>query len=261
MHPVHAHSPACNTRAVDSACNRGRFAVDAAAECSACATDTFANETNNSACRACPAHTRALPASKSLQACVCAPGFFGPDGKAACSECAAGTFNTLRNQVQCAQCHANSSTPRASARAVNCTCNAGFFGADDNVCVGCLPGAYKDFAGAGACVLCPPHTFSLGNTSASRGDCGCDAGYTNLSSGVDHKCVACALRHYKDAHGISACTVCHPDSTTAGAVSTGLAACLCVPGFAPRDGLCSACAPDTFKSSTPTKPARAAPRS
>jgi len=110
-----------------------------------------------------------------------------------CAACAGGTFNTLRNQSHCAQCHANSSSPRARAPAANCTYNAGFFGVDSKACAGCLSGAYKDFAGAGPGLLCPPYTFLVDNVLVSRGDCGCDVGYTNLSSGVDREFVACAL--------------------------------------------------------------------
>ena len=54
-------------------------------------------EVFSSACSLCPANSLSLPGSVAVGACVCNAGFTGPVA-GVCSPCAAGTFNTHREE-------------------------------------------------------------------------------------------------------------------------------------------------------------------
>ena len=118
----------------------------------------------------------------------------------ACVNCAPGFYkNKTMSNDACTTCPASSYEPDLGATAVtNCSCNAGYEGADGGPCLACPLGKYKDTNGTASCVSCPGDT-------------------------------------YIDVLGSAFCKAC-PQFTTSVVGSVAVTACRCVPGYTGSGG-------------------------
>lgn len=126
----------------------------------------------------------------------------------------------------------------------------------------CPSGFYKDAAGPGVCVRCPPATIAVGDRAEdhdSAQDCypiSCPAGRERDT--VAGGCKVCADNHFKAAAGAEPCTRCPPGSATVGSLAADhddATDCLSVSCRAgqqpdPATGACVTCPADTFKTSS-----------
>ena len=75
--------------------------------CQECPADTYADVHNTSTCVPCPEHaSHALTKRTNVSACLCDPGYSGPDG-GPCVACAAGTFKAEHGADLCESCGVN----------------------------------------------------------------------------------------------------------------------------------------------------------
>jgi hypothetical protein len=178
----------------------------------------------------------------------------------ACSQCPAGKYSEISGMAfvqscvpctsgkysqsgatTCTLCPPNTGSPAETAHGGNCTCIAGFTGANGGPCHACPAGSFKDVSGSGPCISCPTGTFStktgagtnsdclacevgkwsqvMGATSPSTciGDALCDAGkYWSGST-----CLDCEAGSYSEIPGRStACSICPPGTWSAGKTAT-----------------------------------------
>jgi len=182
--------------------------------CATCPFNTFKTDVGNvqSSCSACPIHSSSVPAAVVVTNCTCNAGVTGDDG-GPCTSCVAGTYkeNTgsipstcvlcpitsystilgATNLSTCQSCPPNSDAPEGSNKRNNCTCNAGFTGADGDTCVLCAPGTFKFTSGSAACkmVACPAGQFASTLSSNVARMCGsaqnapCPAELSTLMTG------------------------------------------------------------------------------
>jgi hypothetical protein len=75
--------------------------------CQECPADTYTDVHNTSTCVPCPEHaSHALTKRTNVSACLCDPGYSGPDG-GPCVACAAGTFKAEHGADLCESCGVN----------------------------------------------------------------------------------------------------------------------------------------------------------
>lgn len=236
--------------------------------CSACAAGFYKDTTGSALCDAC------------------AGGYVGNavdprTSAAACSPCPADTYKA--SDTLCAACAVNSSAPAASDAHTACTCDLGFSGPDGGPCAACGAGAYKNWTGAGSCLLCARGTFSSAAAATSpdtcvachahstqlvpapytsASECECLAGYEP----VQGACVACADGKWKGA-GDFGCVPCPatayypasaeppytedlcracPGNSSSASGAFGVAACVCDVGFLRSGDTCALCAAGRF---------------
>ena len=163
--------------AADCLCKPGFFQTIAGA-CMQCAAGTYKPEIGMLAqCSTCPENSVSPAASKTVEDCVCDPGFFRLDGTASfsCVLCTSDFYCPGLGQKL--PCMLNSHSPSGSTSLDNCTC---------------VPATYKL---ADACFACPPDFFCAGdnakqacpeNSQAPAGSdslakCVCDGGFEKQS--------------------------------------------------------------------------------
>ena len=119
------------------------------------------------------------------------------------------SYKTASGTAACTACPANTNSPTASTALTQCTCLAGFNGADGTACTACPANTYKGttggqltstlllrlcrVAGAGACTNCPANSQSAAASTAIT-SCTCSPGFTGPDGSA---CTACAANTYK----------------------------------------------------------------
>jgi len=223
----------------------------------ACPFNTFAVGGVVTECTPCAAHSRAATsaplASPEQCQCVpgaegsfdadcrlCAPGKFQPldltfNGTGfvgavsaqptECVPCAADEFQPAPGATACVACHAHSSTLGAagSDAAQDCTCDAGFVGANGVACSLCEPGRFCP--GGEVSTVC--RLFSSSPPGAyEEGNCSCGAGY--YSTDRTAACAKCPPGAWC-AGGIGYVPCANASTSAAGA--RAVEECFCQPGF------------------------------
>lgn len=252
-----------------------------AVQCEGCPADTFADAYNTSECVPCPAYaSHNLTRRANVSACLCDPGYTGPDG-GPCVACAAGTFKAEpgaaacgacgANQYSgaaataCADCHPNSSSLPASPGVEHCLCDPGFY-PYAGACRMCHPGRFKNTTANEACRICTGNTFaaeegatacvscllssvfSTANPAEGGVRCQCVAGYTQAALNLTTpECAACPPDTFQPGQGQTSCELCDASARSPEASVTPLA-CLCNAGFADDSAhQCLVCAGGTYK--------------
>ena len=231
-------------------------------------------------CQECITQKTSPEGSDGISRCACNAGWSGTPG-GTCTECVAGKFKTSVGDVVCTNCPAgrystlvgmvtnicsvcplNSNSLAASDELKDCTCRAGYTGADGIDCSDCIRGKYKINTGSADCTDCVAGTYSTTLKAATASvcqtcptqkssvagsdaisDCTCNPGLTGVTVGGVSKCESCVAGKYKVQSGDMACTNCLPGkfSTNIAATSdvcqcklgrSGLAACLRRPSAA-----------------------------
>ena len=147
-------------------------------------------------CSACPPHSTSPPASTSIAACACAPGFSGVPG--ACVACPAGSFKASAGNASCVACNSNATSLAASTHALNCSCVPGYSGP---ACSVCQAGSFKTGAGPGTCQTCPADSISPA-ASPNGSMCECNAGFSGANDGA---CAACPFDTFQTTLGSAPC--------------------------------------------------------
>jgi hypothetical protein len=177
-----------------------------------------------------------------------------------CSECDAGTFNSVGGTAACETCPANS---ESSSGSTLCLCSAQFTGNDGGPCSACGVGTDKASVGSASCIACDAGTFKdvIGSTACQTcltgatslpgsdevSDCKCTAGFTG--DGGEIQCTPCLAGTYKAATGSVACLTCPANSWSTSASTL----CVCNVGYT-GTGLvdCDACEAGEYKATTGT---------
>ena len=279
--PAFSHSSATSTRLSNCTCNAGFTGPDGG-PCTACAPGSFKAGPGDASCVACPADTyQNMSAATACEACValstssaesgrdaiddclcdggvgrvgpreapscvtCVPGEFEDT---TCQDCADDSFTDATGSEQCQVCPADAGT-YAEPR-VRCSCDPGFTSATAEVspvCTACPVHTYKDEPGNASCTACWRDSQAL---AASRAvdSCMCNTGFHHGGSEPAYPCLGCALSHYQDDIGKTACKQCPQHTLTLANTSTALTDCLCDAGFSGAlGGPCTACEPGSFK--------------
>lgn len=112
-------------------CDAGKYSTTAGASssiaCIDCQNGTYSETVGASlasTCLTCPANSSSYPGSKLLQACVCIPGYAGPNG-AACSPCNTSTWCLFGQTYPCPP---NSRSSPMSSSLAQCLCVGGYYG-------------------------------------------------------------------------------------------------------------------------------------
>jgi hypothetical protein len=136
--------------------------------------------------------------------------------------CGSGSFSMTQDVTQCTACPAGQYARR------------GF-----HLCLSCAVNTYSTEKSS-TCLACPPNSGS----SAGSASCQCNAGYSRPdSAGV---CTQCAAGTYELGR---VCLQC-PLNSNSGIGASGLAACLCRPGyFGPPGGPCRPCTHGSYSDS------------
>ena len=170
-------------------------------------------------------------------------------GTAPCSNCLAGTYNSITGRSSCYSCPPNSgSTCSASSSISCCTCNSGFTGPIAGPCSICAAGTYKATTGSAACTNCASGKYS--GTSGATTSTTCVSCPTN-SGGSCFGCSSltsckCYPGFYGPDGGV--CTSCPSNSGASCIGCPQLAGCMCDIGFTgPNGGTCTVCAAGTYK--------------
>lgn len=149
------------------ACSPGAYkAVNGSGPCLLCPAGTFSNNKSSSSCIPCPPHSVSGAGSAE---CMCSIGYTAARG--ACTECAAGKFKSSNGTGVCTACPSHMTSRPASTSITNCTCNAGYSGADGGGCSPCKAGTYKNVTGSVECTPCKPGTYS--NSTAQTIEAAC----------------------------------------------------------------------------------------
>lgn len=175
-------------------CLPGKYkSVIANNACLACPRSTYVDYSgadHQNDCLVCPANSQTLDTSSSkITDCQCNPGFFGPPG-GPCTPCAAGRYASTVGQSACSFCPAYTNSPAPLLPTVNdeltdCTCVAGYTGADGLECAACAVNTYKTTTGSAACTACVENTMTLAIGSTNINHCICTPGYTAGGSSVN----------------------------------------------------------------------------
>ena len=253
-----------------SHCDKGYYSRTGGTEtytCSECPINKYKSQIGNAACSSCPLRTTTWNASTkqldtgrvSVGACAgCAYGYARQiHGSTACTACPTNTYKGTYAATGCTPCPENSQAlGSASTRTSmsSCACNTGY----------AKEGSSTDFA-CGKCANltsgeCAPGqlTCTRPRSSANSNCKSCAAGYYSLTGRTTTRCTPCAQNTYKDKAGLmkSQCVACPAHKTTnpPGAKNpltgqTSVAACVgCWGGYEMKDGACTACPVDTYKS-------------
>ena len=216
-----------------SSCAPGKFKPTYGSEpCTNCSSGSYSEvvaAVTKDVCRACPLNSYSESGS-SIKGCRCNVGYTGPGGEINCSACAVGKFKPTNGSDECDLCGAAQYLPKR--------------------------GSVLE----GECVPCPGNSTS--NPGSGRlSQCLCLPGYTGLSD--PGNCTACPRGSYKNVNGSSACVECEagkyapnpgtldctlcPNNSFSGHFSASITQCICNAGYTGSSGVCTACAPGTFK--------------
>ena len=247
---------------VSSRCERcpaGSFRDSlAASQCAPCPANTFAGE-GAVTCDQCPRHSTSSGGSRTLNDCLCVPGFvwngtaceacapgtFKAEAdevgaRGVCEQCASGSYSPVFGASECVACgpHTESSLPRNALW--QCFCREGF-GASAGLCEICLYGYYSNTthlmnaSTPGAvlveCVACPPNMSTLNHASTSLADCACVPGHGKDPAALLAACAPCASGLYAPGFAVEPCTSCGAHTVTLPAVgATDFSQCQCDSG-------------------------------
>lgn len=251
-----------------TACVPGKYKSstggDPCIDCGAGKYQTNTGAIGANMCLDCPLNTNSPVSSSALTSCTCNTGYEGALDGQVCSACVKGSYKTNTGTGTCIQCAADtfstilaatsmstcSSCPMyastggltGSDEATDCTCNAGYTGANGGTCLACVTGTYKTASGAQACTLCPNNTYSsavaatLSSTcsacqanavsvmgSDAYTDCHCLPGYLTNNIGLPNAtCTQCSAGSFNPTLGATTCSKCQGgyQSSSPGAVSS-----------------------------------------
>ena len=246
--------------------------------CTQCPQNTYMDwlgADDVSDCIACPANSQSGLGSTQITDCQCKIGYFGQPG-GPCTPCVAGRYAATVGQSACSFCPSYTNSPVPSGGSVNdeltdCTCIAGYTGANGVACTACALHTYKTATGNADCSLCVDKTMTLALGSTNINDCICTPGYT--AGGGSVVCTGCSTGKYKVGSGPAVCTDCGVNkyseavAATAEATCTNcpgvlgtsvslagnglLGGCKCNLGYTGPDGaVCSACIAGKYKTAT-----------
>ena len=226
-------------------CAEGKFRDEtggiAESECLSCTALQFSSAGADE-CRNCPLNAQTWSNGAT---CTCNDGYVGYGTDVVCEPCALGFFKNCGGADSCLQCLNPFSTTLnlATTDKYDCVCGKGYAGWDaktvcdgdtcttteitNNQCTACVPGKYKDYAGAGSCQDCAIGSTSLGPASATAAACICQAGFTGADPTA---CTPCSSGTYKSTPGSQACTSC-VENTHSETQSTRHSDCRCVAGW------------------------------
>lgn len=211
----------------DCACEEGRGFNSVTGECEACAEGLTKPDVGNHTCSAC----KVCPDGQ-VESAACTP-----SAEAKCELSPAGFWAQGGSLFECIK---DSTSPRGSSVQQNCSCVAGFFGADGGVCHPCRA---DSFCPGGATVTACPANSQSAPGAASAADCLCVPGFKkNPADGVS--CIECSEGTFCESGSNE--TECPPHKTSPEG-STNVGDCLCAPGFV-DDGLggCRPCRANFF---------------
>ena len=232
-------------------------------ECELGTYSTASSATSKDTCTLCSAVSSSKDGPGS-STCVCNAGYSGPD-LGPCDPCSAGTYKDALGSEPCDNlCPAHSISPAGSDAITDCQCNAGYSGADGQVCTACPAGKFKEAVGSEECTSCQDNSGSLVVGSITASDCVCNKGFTGTNciacdSGTykpitgSGACIVCASGKYSSASGAIASTTCQPcpDATTSPASSSAVTNCVCNAGFlGPAGGPCVICTSGKYQQGT-----------
>ena len=121
--PQHATSPAGSQVVDQCECDKGY--TGARSQCSSCAAGTFKNAVGSEACTQCAGgkHSAAVAATNI----------------STCADCQADTYSAA-DKSECLACPANTRSDISSDELSDCTCKAGYTGANGQACTACVAG-------------------------------------------------------------------------------------------------------------------------
>jgi len=149
------------------ACPAGKYKAAGGVNtaCDYCPKDTYSDTvgaTTLETCEFCSAGKFSAPGSDSIDDCnaTCTAGQFGDPGS--CTLCPAGSYRTVADAREADSlgipadgcqhsCPQNSTSVEGSDELTDCECNAGYFGANGNVCSPCPAGTFKIRIGSQNC--------------------------------------------------------------------------------------------------------------
>jgi len=193
-------------------------------------------------CEMCPLNARLWANGVT---CACDDGYVGHGINAVCEPCALRFYRHYVRANICLRCLNPFSTTLnlATSSRYDCVCGRGYGGWDarmvcigdtcttseitNNQCTACVPGKYKDYAGAESCQQCVAGSTSLVPAGPTAADCMCDAGFTGADPTA---CMPCAAGTYKDTPGSQSCTSC-AENTNSNTQSSMAADCQCIAGW------------------------------
>ena len=125
-------------------CNPGTFNDGTSAICLQCPPDTYAEDSGQTACTACPdgAMTSGRSGSKTVRECACRMGSYGTVGD--CRDCPVGKYSDRPGTFSCKDCPAFRNTSVVGAKSASqCVCIYGLYcyvlsrlGSFLNICLG-----------------------------------------------------------------------------------------------------------------------------
>lgn len=259
--PAGKYSPTMSAVSQDDciACEAGSYSEASGASsvdtCVLCAIDEYSTVVGGDSpavCETCPSHSHSPEGSQSISACVCDPGYSGPNG-GPCSACGADVWclNGRKNP-----CPLNSESPALSSLLSQCLCRPGFYGdatlptpdsatickicKENHFCPGgavnyteaCADGKYS-LPGAddiGDC-MCPLHAESRQMSSTSK-QCVCRSGYYKLYTPLallgGWRCEVCMPGEFCYDNSNRTC----PPHSVSDGVARSVLDCYCKAGFA-----------------------------
>ena len=216
-------------------------------ECLACDVNTY-SAADNSQCEPCPSHSSSAAMSSVQTACICDPGYSGPNGgscaacvggkykivagTAACTLCIGGKYSTATGAMSestCLNCPLHTDAPSGSGDVEDCTCNKGHYGLNGRDCINCAAGTYKDVTGPDPCTLCVSGKYVSVEESVSSSACtNCPA--ATYSTADRTQCLSC------------------PSDSTSPTSSDEITDCTCNAAYTgPDGGPCTACVAGKYK--------------
>jgi hypothetical protein len=229
-------------------CNAGGYGL-LDGSCAECSLGTYRSvDMIQALCETCPSHSNtSSTGSTVITQCSCDAGYTGSNGDI-CYECGLGTYKSINGSSSCLACPSHSNTTSVASTAVTqCLCDAGYTGANGDICLGCGYGTYKHLVGSSSCVSCPLNSNTTTTASPSIDSCICNSAGFGVSNGT---CLECQLGTYRSLADstASACVSCPDHSNTTSIASTSSASCLCNTGYTGNNGdICYACSFASYK--------------
>lgn len=233
-------------------CGAGKY-QDGSGVCTACGTNQYyavsspPYKTNR--CTNCPAMSEAPAAAYGLDACTCLSGYHRSDATT-CVPCAENFF--CSNEHVVVACPANSTSVPRSVSITDCTCDAGFFRAEDS-CVACLQHHFCDNETIAAC---PGNSTTAHGTLAQAVEqCQCfDGFYFDATTAT---CIRCPADSFCFSNSLTHC----PSNSRAAQGSGGVDSCRCDADYQKNESdMCDVCPPDVLCLGGSTDPQQCAER-